>query len=312
MALLVLPFNLYPQDWNSILKYLDNDQFYIDAKVLREFMFIKQKKIDSLYELEWHEHKNDSEKNYGNRVRADFLDMSIDSYLRKQAEERMDNFGHYDSEQKKLIKYKYSPERKAFREAIVIGWIGGMEELGYSEDIIRESIEFSYDETSGDFVEDLYTSYGYLRANLDWVSPRSPEELIRWFFLIINRFAQPEFKSEILDIDQFLDGRKTVHVRYSSLDGRTIAIAAGMNNNCNQAIVIDVDKWERLTPKKRVYLIFHELIHDMFNIQHGQGTEIMYPIIIPEEPDSYWDIFRELYLTLRKTIGNGTMKNCNC
>ena len=61
------------------------------------------------------------------------------------------------------------------------------------------------------------------------------------------------------------------------LEGRTIALAAAMNNDKEVIIAIDPDRWLQASPEKRWYIIYHELGHDILNFEHGTGGPMMYP-----------------------------------
>lgn len=61
------------------------------------------------------------------------------------------------------------------------------------------------------------------------------------------------------------------------LEGRTIAIALGMNDDKKVLIAIDPDMWLKASPCKRWYIIYHELGHDILNFEHGTGGPMMDP-----------------------------------
>lgn len=61
------------------------------------------------------------------------------------------------------------------------------------------------------------------------------------------------------------------------LEDRTIALAAGMNDDKNVIIAIDPEMWLKSSPQKRWYIIYHELGHDILNFEHGTGGAMMDP-----------------------------------
>jgi hypothetical protein len=64
-------------------------------------------------------------------------------------------------------------------------------------------------------------------------------------------------------------------VTFTSLDGDTIAIALGMNDDCVGNIAIDIDKWNEATNLEKYFIMFHELGHDIFNLSHSDGIRLM-------------------------------------
>ena len=139
---------------------------------------------------------------------------------------------------------------------------------------------------------------------------RNPEALVEVFFRLLKRWTKNEFDNQFLNIH--LAEKNGVNIRYAPLSGNIIALASNMYDNCKAEIVIDVIKWEKLSTQQRALLIFHELLHDLFNIEHGAGSDIMYPIINPEQIDDEWLIFKQVYKTLEIAINSGHLKNVNC
>lgn len=58
-----------------------------------------------------------------------------------------------------------------------------------------------------------------------------------------------------------------------------LAIAWGMDDNCRVEIQVDGTNWMKADNVRRLWVIYHELAHDIFNIEHGQGGPLMAPSI---------------------------------
>ena len=64
-------------------------------------------------------------------------------------------------------------------------------------------------------------------------------------------------------------------VTFTSLDGDTIAVALGMNDDCVGNIAIDINKWNEASNLEKYFIMFHELGHDIFNLSHSDGVRLM-------------------------------------
>lgn len=70
--------------------------------------------------------------------------------------------------------------------------------------------------------------------------------------------------------------RGKVFTSFETLDGQTLGLSFGMNNDSKIELKIDPIKWEKSSIPKRWYLIYHELGHDVLNLKHGNGGKMMY------------------------------------
>ena len=87
-------------------------------------------------------------------------------------------------------------------------------------------------------------------------------------------------------VDAFIKDAKIYHnltlspgkvfVKFEQLDGAKLAVAANMNKE-NVVVLVDPENWERATPIKRWYIMYHELGHDILNFRHGVGGPMMNP-----------------------------------
>lgn len=80
--------------------------------------------------------------------------------------------------------------------------------------------------------------------------------------------------------------------------------AQGMFNDNLVYVKVDPRAWGLLTPKQRKHLIFHELSHDIFNIEHTMEVELMRPSLPSPSESFVMDIDKEIDI-LMKYIKNG-------
>lgn len=64
-------------------------------------------------------------------------------------------------------------------------------------------------------------------------------------------------------------------ITFTSLEGDTIALALGANDNCSIKIAVDIDKWNKANYLQKYHIMFHELGHDVFNLTHSDGIRLM-------------------------------------
>lgn len=80
--------------------------------------------------------------------------------------------------------------------------------------------------------------------------------------------------------------------------------AKGMFNDDLVYVKVDPRAWGKLTPKQRKHLIFHELSHDIFNVEHTMKIELMRPSMPSPSESFVMDIDKEIDI-LMKYIKNG-------
>ncbi|MFV8327624.1 hypothetical protein [Flavobacterium sp. ZS1P14] len=81
---------------------------------------------------------------------------------------------------------------------------------------------------------------------------------------------------------------KKITSTFEVLQGSTIALAYGYNNDDEVIIKVDPAKWANCPIEKRWYVLYHELGHDVLNLDHGQGGKMMFNFA---ERDYTWDEF---------------------
>lgn len=63
---------------------------------------------------------------------------------------------------------------------------------------------------------------------------------------------------------------------FENLDGSTLALSYGINNEEQIIIKVDPDNWLKSDAPNKWYILYHELGHDVFNFKHGQGGRMMF------------------------------------
>ena len=89
-------------------------------------------------------------------------------------------------------------------------------------------------------------------------------------------------------IDKFiLDAKKNHNINLSyvnkterlilfrELEGETIAAAYKQDDDNKLLVLVDPENWYAANQVKRWYIIYHELGHDILNLEHGEGGAMM-------------------------------------
>ena len=64
--------------------------------------------------------------------------------------------------------------------------------------------------------------------------------------------------------------------KFETLEGNTIAVSEGFENDFLIKITIDPAKWASASSANRWYILYHELGHDILNLKHGEGGRMMF------------------------------------
>ncbi len=82
----------------------------------------------------------------------------------------------------------------------------------------------------------------------------------------------------------------TLKATFEPLDGNTIALSYGFDNDSAIIIKVDPEKWANASKEKRWYVLYHELGHDVLNLDHGEGGKMMFNFA---DKEYSWDDFFE-------------------
>ena len=88
----------------------------------------------------------------------------------------------------------------------------------------------------------------------------------------------------------FSINRDNIDAKFTSLEENQLAVALGYDDDDNIIIRVDPVKWSKASKEKRWYILYHELGHDILNLDHGEGGKMMFNFV---DRDYSWDEFFE-------------------
>ena len=80
----------------------------------------------------------------------------------------------------------------------------------------------------------------------------------------------------------------TLKATFEPLEGSVIALSYGYGDDTTIVIKADPEKWAKSSIEKRWYVLYHELGHDVLNLEHGQGGKMMFNFA---DKEYSWDDF---------------------
>jgi hypothetical protein len=81
---------------------------------------------------------------------------------------------------------------------------------------------------------------------------------------------------------------KTLNATFEPLEGDVIALSYAFGDDSLIKIKVDPEKWAKSNMEKRWYVLYHELGHDILNLEHGQGGKMMFNFA---DKEYTWDDF---------------------
>lgn len=136
----------------------------------------------------------------------------------------------------------------------------------------------------------------------------------------VNYFVEDALRREV--DEWFIELRKAgVDVKYgrsfiivlsnlkADLEGAA-GVAYGMDDDKGVFIRIDISNWSRYDVNLRRWLIWHELGHDVFNLEHEIHTKckIMFPAMPYKVTNLQWLKYKNQYIAHIKSKQNGNKK----
>jgi hypothetical protein len=67
-----------------------------------------------------------------------------------------------------------------------------------------------------------------------------------------------------------------VDIKFESLPENLLGLSYGKDNDSKIELRIDPEKWEAASSPKKWYLLYHELGHDVLDLNHGSGGKMMF------------------------------------
>jgi len=98
----------------------------------------------------------------------------------------------------------------------------------------------------------------------------------------IYKFLEDAKKNHNLNFDYTKNTILTISKR---LEDNIIAVALASNDDNKVVIAIDPESWQKASQPKRWYIIYHELGHDILNLDHGECGAMMNAYA---KPDYSW------------------------
>lgn len=81
---------------------------------------------------------------------------------------------------------------------------------------------------------------------------------------------------------------ETLSTRFEPLDDGVIALSYAMGDDSKIVIKVDPKKWQNSSKQKKWYIMYHELGHDVLNLNHGEGGKMMFNFA---DREYSWDEF---------------------
>jgi hypothetical protein len=81
---------------------------------------------------------------------------------------------------------------------------------------------------------------------------------------------------------------KTLNATFEPLEGDVIALSYAFGDDSLIKIKVDPENWAKSNIEKRWYVLYHELGHDILNLEHGQGGKMMFNFA---DKEYSWDDF---------------------
>jgi hypothetical protein len=92
----------------------------------------------------------------------------------------------------------------------------------------------------------------------------------------------------------------TLKATFEPLQGNLIALSYALGDDSSIIIKVDPNKWANASIEKKWYVLYHELGHDVLNLEHGQGGKMMFNFA---DKEYSWDDFfkdKEYMLSFNK------------
>ena len=115
------------------------------------------------------------------------------------------------------------------------------------------------------------------------------------------------FISLAKDYNIDLNINDNIKTTFTGLHSGIIALALGKNNDCEINIAIDLSQWEAASNIEKLLIIYHELGHDILNLEHSDGIRLM---TTTKQDDPKWYYVGSLIHEMFERVSNDyTLKN---
>tara|TARA_B110000046_G_scaffold158872_1_gene171087 strand:+ start:831 stop:1994 length:1164 start_codon:yes stop_codon:yes gene_type:complete len=121
----------------------------------------------------------------------------------------------------------------------------------------------------------------------------NPIEFFKRFFVNANILYGIEF-GEVMQ-------EKNQKYTYTSLPNGVLARAIGMEKECCIEILIDLENWNKSTYIDKLFIMYHEFGHDIFELEHSDGIRLMTTNKLDiENPSVLGEMIHEMFIAVLK------------
>lgn len=124
-----------------------------------------------------------------------------------------------------------------------------------------------------------------------------PKLFFKTFFSLANLLYDIEFNEQFSEKNQ--------KYTYTTLPNGLLAKANGMDKDCCIEIFIDLKNWNNSNFFDKMFIMFHEFGHDIFNLKHSDGIRLMATNKIEfDDLKIFGEMLNEMMLTILKKQRN--------
>lgn len=109
-------------------------------------------------------------------------------------------------------------------------------------------------------------------ASLHYTKPTTEEKVKQSALYFIDPILLPyvlDYEKELRDRGVDIPTNQTYSVLLTRMPMRLAGIAIGMFNDSTVNVAINMSLWHTYTETEKRFLIYHELSHDVFNVEHN-------------------------------------------
>ena len=143
------------------------------------------------------------------------------------------------------------------------------------------TLPYVYYQLNSDYYDSLFYEFNFLQSYDDFEFIDENKFIINGQdFRKINTFDLKSMVNMFLD-DCKLNGISipdniNISSTFEILESKTLGVSLGMDNDEIVVIKIDPENWSKSSITKRWYLMYHELGHDVLNLEHGESGKMMF------------------------------------
>jgi hypothetical protein len=98
-----------------------------------------------------------------------------------------------------------------------------------------------------------------------------------------------------------------INIYFDNLSNGVLAEAHAIDDDSKILIKVNPVEWKNSSNQKKIYIMFHELFHDAFNLRHGHGGKMMF--CFAEKDYNWYNLFNDTIEILDFLKSNHGMKS---